>query len=161
MWYFPTCNVSECCIGRNYWFCSDAQSLFWPAFQRQLYPVSTEQLRVYMLFHFGTPVTDWLLALSAGCGTAGDPCRACCPPAVSWRWEILPPSLPFLHRFTLLFICLFSSSLSTCLFYLLSGLYLIYYYCSVNMIKANGGVYIVSQHGRAEKRLGAVGRTPD
>lgn len=76
-------------------------------------------------FTSGTPVTD-LLTLSTGCGTTGDPCRACCPPAVSRKWEILPPSPPFLRCFTLLFISLFSNSLSTCLFYLLSVTWVVF-----------------------------------
>lgn len=103
-------------------------------------------------FTAGTPVTD-MLTLPTGCGAAGDPCRACCPPAGSWRWEILPPALPFLHCFTLQLICLFCSSLSMGLFHLLSpGLCSICFYRSVNMIKANGVISIVSQHNRAEKK---------
>jgi len=69
-------------------------------------------------FTAGAPVTD-SLTVSTGRGSAGDPCRPRCPPALSRRWEILPPALPFLHCFTPLFISLCSSSLSTCLFYLL------------------------------------------
>lgn len=54
----------------------------------------------FMCRFTGTLVTN-LLTLCTGCGASGDPCRACCPPAGSWRWGILPPSLPFLHCFSL------------------------------------------------------------
>lgn len=79
------------------------------------------------LFHAWYPSID-SLPLLTGCGAAGDPSRACSPPALSWRW---------VHSFI---PCLFARFLAVCYICACSacclspGSCLIYYHGSVNMI---------------------------
>lgn len=66
---------------------------------------------------------------------------------------------PFPELFHWVFPCLYQC---VCLFSLLlvTALDLIHYPCSVNMIKANGAMDVVSWHGRKEKQLGPGSKTP-
>lgn len=66
---------------------------------------------------------------------------------------------PFPAPFHWVFPCLYQC---VCLFSLLlaTALDLVHYPCSVNMIKANGAMDVVSWHGSEEKQLGSGRKTP-
>lgn len=152
MQYLPVCNGSECCGGRIHCFGSDVPSLSWQLLQGSF---TQSQLRVFMCF-FLWFVFDWFVSVSRtwGCWRSLQNSQPSC---TLLKVRIL--LLPSFSCTVSLSISLFISKCS--LFSLLSvtGLVFIHYHCSVNMIRANGTMDVVSWHGREEKQLGPGGRT--